>query len=409
MTYHNNKIIRLINKYAVSYPTPSNLNYNWNWGVLALFFLGVQIVTGICLSMFYIGNVDMAYNSVERIMREINDGWLLRYVHANGASFFFIVIYAHICRGLIKGSYLYPRQKIWETGIIIFILMILSAFLGYVLPWGQMSLWAATVITSIASTLPAIGDDVVGWLWGGYSVGNSTLSKFYTFHFIIPFILLLVVLVHLYFLHKEGSSNQLGIEYHTDKVYFGPYYFLKDLYIVNLVLIPFTLMVCFYPDVLGHPDNYVRANSDVTPDHIVPEWYFLGFYAILRAIPNKTLGVIALFSSILILFVFSKMQSAYSKYSISRVVQNPIILLFVYNWVLLSYLGMKPIEQPYLDISIITTMLYFIFIFMKAIIVCLNRDGLARRYNFYFDSDRIKHLHLPHPEGPKEAFSPIII
>ena len=273
--------------FLFKYPTPSNLNYLWNFGVLALIFFFLQILTGLLLSIFYIPNIDYAFLSVENIMRNINYGWLIRYMHANGASFFFIVVYLHIFRNLYYSVYLYPKIYVWITGIVIFILMIIIAFTGYVLPWGQMSFWAATVITNLFSSIPIFGKDIVILLWGDYNVSNATLNRFFSLHFLLPFILFIFIIFHILFLHEKGSSNSLVKYSLTEKSLFHPFFTYKDLYIINLWFVVFFFIVGFYPDLLGHPDNYVPANPLVTPSHIVPEWYFLFFYAILRAIPSK--------------------------------------------------------------------------------------------------------------------------
>jgi ubiquinol-cytochrome c reductase cytochrome b/c1 subunit len=319
------------------------------------------MVTGIVLAMHYVPNIDLAFTSLEHLMRDVPEGWMLRGIHANGASFFFLVIYAHICRGLVYGSYMYPRAALWYSGVIIFIVMIITAFLGYILPWGQMSFWGATVITNLASTVPWWGDELVRWLWGGFSVANATLNKFYSLHFVLPFVLLSLVGIHLYLLHKEGSSNPLGVDNTTDKIFFTPYYALKDYLSVLLLLVCFTIMLSFAPDYLGHSDNYLPANSDVTPEHIVPEWYFLPFYAVLRAIPNKTAGVLALFCSLYFFFSLPSIHKSQIRNWLLKRKAQWAIILFMVNWVLLGYLGMKPIEEPYLALSKLSTIIYFSF------------------------------------------------
>jgi ubiquinol-cytochrome c reductase cytochrome b/c1 subunit len=348
-------------KEMVKYPTPPNLSYNWNWGVTGLLILGIQVLTGILLVMHYVPSISYAFSSLEHLNRDVGLGWLLRVMHANGASFFFIVIYAHIIRGLFYGSYMYPRKGLWYTGIIIFLIMIITAFLGYILPWGQMSLWGATVITNLASAIPVIGDEIVMWLWGGFSVANPTLNKFFSLHYLLPFILIGMVIVHLVLLHLKGSSNPLGVNSNIDKTFFSPYYIVKDVWFLIIFLIVFVGVFTFMPDYLGHPDNYLAANSDVTPEHIVPEWYFLPFYAILRAIPDKTLGVIALLASLIVLFLLPLIHKSEVRYSGFKPITKLIVILFVLNCLLLGYLGMMPIEEPYLMMSKISTILYFIF------------------------------------------------
>lgn len=375
MSWNNISVIRLVYQLSTKYPTPSNLKFTWNWGILALVMLGVQIISGILLGMNYVPNIEMAFTSVEHIVRDVPEGWLLRSIHANGASFFFIVIYFHICRGIIYGSYMYPRQKLWYSGVVIFILMMGSAFLGYILPWGQMSLWGATVITNFASTIPIWGDEIVRWLWGGFSVGNATLNKFYSLHYLLPFILTSMVGLHIYLLHKDGSSNPLGVENNTDKVYFTPYYTIKDLYSVILMVSCFVEVLCYSPDYFGHPDNYVPANSVVTPEHIVPEWYFLGFYAILRAIPDKTFGVLAFFASLVLLFVLPRLHYSNTSLWLYKPISKWLVIIFIGNWVLLSVLGMKPIENPYIWVSQGATIIYFVFFIVLIVINIFRRKN----------------------------------
>src|ERR671910_1245794 len=293
------------------YPAPRNLNYWWNFGSLAGIALVIQIVTGIVLAMHYTPQVDQAFQSVERIMRDVNFGWLLRYAHANGASMFFIAVYIHIFRGLYYGSYRAPRELLWMLGVVILLLMMATAFMGYVLPWGQMSFWAATVITNLFSAIPLFGESVVTWLWGGFSVDNPTLNRFYALHYLLPFVLLGVVFLHVAAVHVHGSNNPVGIDIKgpQDSLPFHPYFTMKDTFGLGVFMLIFAGFVFFAPNYMGHPDNYIPANPLVTPAHIVPEWYFLPFYAILRAVPDilfinaKLAGVIAMFGSILLLFV----------------------------------------------------------------------------------------------------------
>lgn len=353
-----------IYKIAVKYPTATNLNYFWNLGVFALVALAVQILTGILLVMHYTPHIDYAFLSCEHIMRDVHYGWLLRYLHANGASIFFIVVYGHIFRGLIYGSYLFARELLWCSGVVILLLMIITAFLGYILPWGQMSLWGATVITNLASTIPIAGDHIVLWLWGGFSVANPTLQKFFSLHFVFPFIILAFVGLHVLLLHSTGSSNPLGIDYVTDKTVFTPYYTIKDLYSLFLFFMLFAILVFFIPNALGHPDNYIPANSDVTPEHIVPEWYFLPFYAILRAIPDKAFGVLALLMSIVMLLFLPFLHSSDVRSSLFKPVYKVFCFSFIAIVILLGYLGAKPIEEPYLSLAQIATSAYFIYFFL---------------------------------------------
>ena len=289
-------IASLVYSSFVVYPTPRNLNYWWTFGGILTFMLGVQMVTGIVLAMHYTPHVDLAFNSVESIMRDVNYGWLLRYLHANGASFFFVAVYAHIVRGMYYGSYKEPREVLWILGVILFLLMVVTGFMGYVLPWGQMSFWAATVITNLFSAIPGVGDPIVTWLWGGYAVGNPTLNRFYSLHYLLPFVIAGVVVLHIWALHMVGQNNPTGVEPKTEKdtVAFTPYATVKDAFFIGVFCLFLAWFVFYIPNYLGHSDNYIPANPGQTPTHIVPEWYYLPFYAILRAIPSKLLGVIAL-------------------------------------------------------------------------------------------------------------------
>ncbi len=348
-------------KHTAEYRTPRNLNYAWNFGSLAGIALVIQILTGLFLAMQYTPHISMAFESVENIMRNVNYGWLLRYTHAVGASMFFAVIYLHIARGLYYGSYKSPREIIWFFGIMIFLLMMATAFMGYVLPWGQMSFWGAKVITSLFSAVPFVGEDLVVWIWGDYSVGNATLNRFYALHFLFPFIIVAMVMLHLIALHNVGSSNPTGVEVKSkrDTIPFHPYYTFKDLFFLGVFFLVYFYFVFFAPNFLGHPDNYIPANPMVTPPHIVPEWYFLPFYAILRSIPNKLMGVIAMFSAIAILLFLpwldrSKVRSANYR-PFSRIFT--ILLWFVVAG--LGYIGAQPLEEPYVTIGKILTFWYF--------------------------------------------------
>jgi len=298
----HNPLVDIVRAAAINYKAPLNLNTLWNFGVYSLVCLLTQIVSGIVLAMHYTAHIDLAFLSIEHIMRDVNYGWLIRYIHANGASMFFIVVYSHTFRGLYYSSYTQPRQLLWNVGVTILFLMIATAFMGYVLPWGQMSFWGATVITNLFSAIPVLGSDIVVWLWGGYSIANATLVRFFSLHFFFPIIIAALVGLHLHLLHLSGSSNPIGQNVNPSKIFFTPYYIVKDLYGVITFLIFFTLFVFFYPNVLGHSDNYIPANPLVTPAHIVPEWYFLPFYAVLRSIPDKLLGVMALAACIVVLY-----------------------------------------------------------------------------------------------------------
>lgn len=293
--------VSLVFTHLISYPVPGNLTYVWSFGSLAGLFLSIQILTGLFLSMHYNASVESAFDSVEHIMRDVNNGWLLRYAHANGASFFFLVIYPHMWKGFYFKSFYGRKATTWLSGCAIFLLLVLTAFLGYVLPWGQMSFWGATVITSLVTALPLVGNDIVVWLWGGFSVGNATLSRFYSLHYLLPFVLLGLVLLHLSLLHNAGSGSKLSLPVSMDSLMFYPYFFLKDLVGFLVTLFFFFAFILIAPNATMHPDNYLEANPMVTPAHIVPEWYFLSFYAILRTIPDKLGGVIAMLLAIVAL------------------------------------------------------------------------------------------------------------
>tara|TARA_X000000950_G_scaffold245863_1_gene302944 strand:- start:1011 stop:2225 length:1215 start_codon:yes stop_codon:yes gene_type:complete len=355
-------VVSFLKHSAVDYPTPRNLNYWWNFGSLAGFFLLVQIITGVILSMHYTAHVDHAFDSIEHIMRNVNHGWLIRYIHMNGASFFFIVVYIHIFRGLYYGSYKAPRELLWWLGIIILLLMMATAFMGYVLPWGQMSFWGATVITNLFSAIPLIGDNITQWLWGGYSVDNPTLSRFYTLHFLFPFLIVGVVVLHIVALHTHGSNNPLGIDRKgpQDSIPFHPFYTIKDLFGLSFALTIFFAVVFFAPDFLGHPDNYIPADPLKTPAHIVPEWYFLPFYAILRAIPDKLGGVIAMFSAIFVLFLLPWLDTSKVRSATFRPIYKILFWVFLFNSIVLGWVGSKPAEGIYIIISRIATLYYFL-------------------------------------------------
>ena len=352
-------VIFTINNHLISYPTPVNLHYAWNFGFLSFICLFIQILSGIFLAMHYSPNIDLAFASVEHIMRDINYGWLLRYVHSNGASMFFIVVYIHIIRGLYYGSYASPRHLVWILGVIIFLLMIITAFVGYVLPWGQMSLWGATVITNLLTVIPFVGNLIVEWLWGGFSVDNPTLNRFFSFHYLLPFILVGLSVVHIVILHQDGSGNPLGVNSKTDKIAFYPYFVVKDLLSLIIFILFFSFFIYFYPNFLGHPDNYVEANSMVTPIHIVPEWYFLPFYAILRSIPNKLWGVVMMLCSILVLLSLPLIHSTEIRSSRFRPVYKIIYWLIIACCLILGWIGEMPVEDPYILIGQLATVYYF--------------------------------------------------
>ncbi len=354
-----------IMKHQGEYRTPKNLSYLWSFGSIAGIALVIQIVTGLFLSMNYTPQKDLAFDSVEHIMRDVRYGWLLRYVHAVGASMFFVAVYAHIARGLYYGSYKKPREMLWWFGIIIFLIMMATAFLGYVLPWGQMSYWGATVITNLFSAFDSIinglGTAIVTLLWGGYSVDNPTLNRFYSLHFLLPFVLVGLVVVHLVALHIHGSNNPTGVDVKDEKdtIPFHPYYTIKDFAGFGVFFLIFAYLVFFAPNYLGHSDNYIPANPLVTPAHIVPEWYFLPFYAILRAIPDKLAGVLAMFSSILILFVLPWLDTHKVKSGRYRPLFKKFYWLFILSVTTLGYLGAQPAEGIYVILSRICALYYF--------------------------------------------------
>jgi ubiquinol-cytochrome c reductase cytochrome b/c1 subunit len=354
-------IASLIHSSFVAYPTPRNLNYWWTFGGILSFMLVAQIATGIVLAMHYTPHVDHAFKSVEHIMRDVNYGWLLRYLHANGGSMFFLAAYIHMFRGMYYGSYKEPREVLWILGVIILLLMIITGFMGYVLPWGQMSYWAAVVITNLFSAIPGVGEAVVTWLWGGYAVGNPTLNRFYSLHYLLPFVIAGVVGLHIWALHVVGQNNPTGIEPQSEKdtVAFTPYATVKDSFLLAVFLIVFAWFVFYTPNYLGHPINYIPANPAVTPTHIVPEWYYLPFYAILRAIPNKLLGVVALAASIIILAFLPWLDTSKVRSARYRPLYRQFFWLFVAVSIGLGWLGSKPAEGGYVIAARVLTAYYF--------------------------------------------------
>jgi quinol-cytochrome oxidoreductase complex cytochrome b subunit len=360
---HRLPIFTFMDHELTEYPTPRNLNYWWNFGSLAGIVLVIMIVTGIMLAMQYTAHVDYAFESVERVMRDVNYGWLLRYIHMNGGSFFFIVVYIHIFRGLYYGSYKAPRELLWMLGVVILICMMATAFMGYVLPWGQMSFWGAKVITNLFSAIPWVGESIVIWLWGGFTVDNPTLNRFFSLHYLLPFVLVAVVVVHLWALHRFGSNNPIGIDAKgpQDKIPFHPYYTIKDMYGLGIFFLFFAGVVFFAPNFFGEPDNYIPANPLATPAHIVPEWYFLPYYAILRSIPSKLLGVIAMFGSIFILFILPWLDRSPVRSGLFRSwwFKLSFWLLFI-DCVFLGVVGAKPAEGDWLIYGRLATAWYFI-------------------------------------------------
>nr|UQM88486.1 cytochrome b [Sphagnum subsecundum] len=354
-------IFSTLNNHLIDYPTPSNLSYWWSFGSLAGLCLVIQIITGVFLAMHYTPHVDLAFLSVEHIMRDVKGGWLLRYMHANGASMFFIVVYLHIFRGLYYGSYASPRELVWRLGVVILLLMIVTAFIGYVLPWGQMSFWGATVITSLASAIPVVGDTIVTWLWGGFSVDNATLNRFFSPHYLLPFIIAGAAILHLAALHQYGSNNPLGINSSVDKIDFYPYFYVKDLVGWVAFAIFFSIFVFYAPNVLGHPDNYIPANPMSTPAHIVPEWYFLPVYAILRSISNKSGGVAAIGLVFVSLFALPFINTSYVRSSSFRPIHQKLFWLLLADCLLLGWIGCQPVEAPYVTIGQIASVGFFFY------------------------------------------------
>jgi quinol-cytochrome oxidoreductase complex cytochrome b subunit len=354
----DNILMLTINRHLISYPTAINISYFWGFGSLAGLFLVIQIITGILLAMHHAPNSLIAFQSVEHIMRDLNFGWLLRYLHANGASFFFITLYIHIARGIFYRSYI-NSPFLWHTGILIFILTMATASMGYILPWGQMSFWGATVITNIFSALPKVGKRIVEWLWGGFSVENPTLNRFFSLHYLLPFLIAGIALLHLIVLHMKGSNNPLGFKVINKKIPFYPYFVLKDAQGLVLILLSYLFITFFNPNMLGHPDNYIFANCLVTPAHIVPEWYLLPSYAILRACPHKLGGIIGMGLAIIILFVFPFLDRPRFYWSTVTLFWQIYTTLFFIVVLLLGWLGSQPAHSAYTYISKIMCLLYF--------------------------------------------------
>nr|YP_010267118.1 cytochrome b [Chilkasa falcata]UIF93662.1 cytochrome b [Chilkasa falcata] len=362
----SNPIIKILNGSLIDLPSPSNISYWWNFGSLLSLCLIIQILTGLFLTMYYTANIELAFYSVNYICRNVNYGWLIRTLHANGASFFFICIYLHIGRGIYYESF--NLKHTWMIGVTILFLLMATAFMGYVLPWGQMSFWGATVITNLLSAIPYLGTMLVNWIWGGFSVDNATLTRFYTFHFLLPFIILMMTMIHLLYLHQTGSNNPLGLNSNYDKIPFHPFFSYKDLLGAILLLFFLIMLTLINPYLLGDPDNFIPANPLVTPEHIQPEWYFLFAYAILRSIPNKLGGVIALVMSILILiilpFTFNKKIQGIQFYPINQILFWCMVTMVI----LLTWIGARPVEDPYIITGQLLTILYFSYFFINPMI-----------------------------------------
>jgi ubiquinol-cytochrome c reductase cytochrome b subunit len=358
----NNAIFKLLNAYLIDSSQPSNISYLWNFGSLLAVCLVIQIITGITLAMHYNSSVLDAFNSIEHIMRDVNNGWLIRYLHANTASAFFFLVYLHIGKGMYYGSYKSPRTLVWVIGTIILVVMIATGFLGYVLPYGQMSLWGATVITNLMSAIPWLGQDIVEFIWGGFSVNNATLNRFFSLHYVFPFLLAVLVLLHLISLHdKAGSGNPLGVGNYVDRITFSPYYTFKDLITIFIFIFVLSSFVFFVPNLLGDSDNYIMANPMQTPPAIVPEWYLLPFYAILRSIPNKLLGVIAMFSALLIIISMNFLDVHKFRGFQYKPLNKIVFYIFIAIFLSLMILGAKHVESPFIELGQIFTSLYFMY------------------------------------------------
>ena len=369
----------LYKNHLTKYPSPASLSYAWNFGFASLIFLFIQIISGILLAMHYCSDVSLAFISVEHIMRDVNYGWFFRYMHANGASFFFICVYVHMFRGIFYKSFFFVNFKVWISGVLLFFLMMGTAFIGYVLPWGQMSFWGATVITNMASAIPWIGNSVVLWIWGGFSVGAPTLSRFFSIHYVLPFVILLMAIIHMAFLHEKGSSNPFSVAPQINRLFLPlyPYFAIKDLFGFSIIFMIFIYFISFQPDILGHSDNYIEADPLSTPAHIVPEWYFLPFYAILRGIPHKAGGIIAMVGAILVLLLIPFNYTGYIRNTTYRPIFKVFYWILVADFLLLLWLGQAKMEKPFLTLTTYASIYYFSFFIILVPLIGIVETHLA--------------------------------
>nr|BAN04849.1 cytochrome b [Cynops pyrrhogaster]BAN04851.1 cytochrome b [Cynops pyrrhogaster]BAN04855.1 cytochrome b [Cynops pyrrhogaster]BAN04861.1 cytochrome b [Cynops pyrrhogaster]BAN04863.1 cytochrome b [Cynops pyrrhogaster] len=376
ITRKTHPLLKIINNSFVDLPTPSNISYWWNFGSLLGICLITQIITGLFLAMHYTADTQSAFSSVAHICRDVNHGWLMRNIHANGASFFFICIYLHIGRGLYYGSYMF--KETWNIGVVLLLLVMATAFVGYVLPWGQMSFWGASVITNLLSAIPYVGSSLVEWVWGGFSVDKATLTRFFAFHFLLPFLIAGVSMIHLLFLHETGSNNPTGIPSNQDKISFHPYFSYKDLLGFMLALLILVLISLIVPNLLVDPENFIPANPLMAPPHIKPEWYFLFAYAILRSIPNKLGGVVALLMSILILMFVPMLHTSKQRSLMFRSTSQTLFWLLVANTLILTWIGGMPVESPFTEIGQIASVLYFLLFIIMIPLIGLWENKLMK-------------------------------